>query len=51
VDGIITIGEPFDPFAETDGMAEVAELLMKYHAIGVWRNHELIFRHETSAQF
>lgn len=51
VDQIITIGDTFDPLAKSEGIAEVAELLMECKAVGVWGNHDYIFCRETPEDY
>jgi len=46
VDQILTIGDTFDPMAETAGITEVVKLLSDRKVIGVWGNHDYGFCRE-----
>ena len=40
VDRVVTVGDTIDAFGRGDGAAEVAGLLLRAGAVGVWGNHD-----------
>jgi predicted phosphodiesterase len=49
VDQVVTLGDTCDAFARSDGAAEVAALLEKCGAVGVWGNHDYTLCRDISA--
>jgi hypothetical protein len=43
VDLLITLGDTCDVFLPDGGIVEVAMMLQKQHAVGVWGNHDFAF--------